>query len=132
MIAREVNNRVLRSFGYIVGSGFSLLGLWPLLRYGSGIRWWALLIAGTLFLMALVAPQGLRHVYRAWMALGHALGIINTKILLTIIFYGIFTPMGIVMRLCGRDPLQQRFDPHADTYRVVRQARPHTHLRRQF
>jgi hypothetical protein len=131
-VAKRVDNKVLRSFGYIVGSGWGLLGLWPLLRYGTGVRWWAFLIAGALLLMALVAPQNLRSAYRAWMTLGHWLGTINTTILLTVVFYGIFTPMGVVMRLSGRDALRQRFDPHADTYRVVRQARPNTHLRRQF
>jgi hypothetical protein len=66
------------------------------------------------------------------MTLGHVLGWINTKIILGVVFYGLFTPMGLVMRLLGNDPMRQRLEPEAASYRVVRQARPSAHMTRQF
>jgi hypothetical protein len=66
------------------------------------------------------------------MAVGYGLGWINTRILLSVVFYGLFTPFGFVMRRLGKEPLHLRFEPGAETYRLVRQARPIDHLRRQF
>jgi hypothetical protein len=42
------------------------------------------------------------------------------------------TPMGIVRRCFGRDPMQRRFEPEVDTYRVFKPSRPGTHMTRQF
>jgi hypothetical protein len=66
------------------------------------------------------------------MAIGEILGWINTRILLGLIFYGIFTPLGLLMRLRGQDPMRRTLTPEADTYRVVRQPRPSSHMQHQF
>jgi hypothetical protein len=67
------------------------------------------------------------------MTIGHALGWVNTRLLLGLVFYGLITPMGLVRRfLLGRDPMRRQFEPEADTYRVPRQPRPATHLKQQF
>ena len=66
------------------------------------------------------------------MALGEALGWINTRIILGLVYYGLVTPMGVMMRLLGRDPMRRRFEPAANTYRVPRPTRPCGHMDRQF
>jgi hypothetical protein len=66
------------------------------------------------------------------MAVGHGLGWINTRILLSVVFYGLFTPLGFVRRRLGKEALPLRFEPDAETYRLVRQARPVSHIVRQF
>ena len=53
-------------------------------------------------------------------------------IVVTLLFYGIFTPLGLCMRLRGQDPMRRTLAPEVDTYRVVRQPRPATHMRHQF
>jgi Saxitoxin biosynthesis operon protein SxtJ len=121
----------LRHFGLIVGGIFGLIGLWPLV-HGSSVRPWAIGLAVALILPALVAPRVLGPAQRAWMALGNALGWLNTRIVLGLIFFGLITPMGLVFRLMGRDPMQRAFDPRATTYRVPRQPRPGAHMLRQF
>jgi hypothetical protein len=85
-----------------------------------------------LVILGLLWPRALSVVHRAWMAVGHALGWVNTRILLGIVFYGIVTPMGLVMRLAGRDPMRRGFDAMASSYRVPRAPRPSGHLTRQF
>jgi hypothetical protein len=124
--------RDLRSFGLIVGGGFTLIGLWPLLWSGLPVRVWALGLAGSLALAALVYPRSLRYPYRAWMFVGHCLGWVNTRILMTLMFYAVFTPTAIFMRLIGRDTMTRRLDPGATTYRVVKSPRPASHLRHPF
>lgn len=122
----------LRSFGLMVGGIFALMGLWPAVWRGEDFRLWALALAGFLSVPALVFPSSLRLVYRAWMALGQSLGWMNTRILLSVVFYGLFTPTGLAMRLAGKDPMRRRFEPDAKTYRIVRSPRPGSHMARQF
>ena len=52
-----------------------------------------------------VAPSAMKHVYRGWMRFAEALGWINTRVLLVVIFYLVVTPIGLLMRLFRRSPL---------------------------
>ena len=121
----------LRSFGLIVGGIFALIGVWPAL-WRAQPRLWSLLLGGVLIALALVWPRSLAQVYRLWMTVGEVLGWINTRLILGVLFYGLFTPMGLLMRLRGQDPMRRTLTPEADTYRVVRQPRPASHMRHQF
>ena len=122
----------LRHFGLVVGGIFGVIGFWPMVFRGEGPRFWALAVAVALVVPAVVLPRSLTHVHRVWMAVGETLGWINTRILLALVFYGIATPMGILMRRLGHDPMRRRFDPGVETYRVVKPVRPAAHMTRQF
>ena len=62
--------------------------------------------AGLFFALAgLAIPRALEPVYRWWMKLAEALGWINTRIILVLVYYLIVTPIGLVMRLAGRSPI---------------------------
>lgn len=126
------HQKQLRSFGLMVGGIFLLIGLWPIIVSSGTLRIWAVSIGAMLMVLGLIAPRSLAHVYRAWMAVGHALGWINTRIILGIFFYGILTPMGLMMRLLGKDPMRLKPVPNADTYRVDREPRRSSHFRHQF
>lgn len=122
----------LRHFGLIVGGIFAVIGLWPVLFRAQGPRLWALAFAVALVVPALMLPRSLTYVHRGWMAVGEALGWINTRIILSVIFYALVTPMGILMRRFGRDPMHRRFEPDATTYRVSKSPRTAAHMTRQF
>jgi len=122
----------LRHFGLMVGGIFAAIGVWPALWSGRPLRPWALVLAVALMVPAVVNPRLLRHVYRAWMAAGELLGWINTRILLGLLFFAVITPMGIVMRWLGRDPMQRAFDRRAETYRIPKPSRAGTHMTRAF
>jgi len=128
----EVTPKQLRSFGLLVGGIFALIGLWPLIWRGEGLRLWAMIATAVLVLPAVVYPMSLKLIYRGWMAVGEALGWINTRIILSIIFYGVFTPVALVMRMRGKDPMRRGWDPNLESYREVREPRPGTHMQRQF
>ena len=81
----------LRSFGLIVGGIFLLIAFWPYLRRGHDVRLWATVLGGSLVLLGIVAPSLLRHPYRAWMALAYVLGWINTRLILGVVYYLVFT-----------------------------------------
>ena len=128
----EITNKQLRSFGFTVGGIFALIALWPLIVRAEDPRWWAMVVAGCLLVPAVVFPKSLAWVYKGWMALGHVLGWINTRIILGFIFYFVVTPIGIVRRLLGKDPMGRRLRPDLESYRVPRNPRPASHLRRQY
>jgi len=127
-----VETKQLRSFGLLVGGILTLIGLWPTLFRGEDPRLWVLIFAGLLMIPALLLPRSLGPVYRVWMAIGQILGWINTRLILGVVFYGLFTPMGLVMRLLGKDAMRRKLEGDADSYRVVRQPRPSSHMRHQF
>ena len=84
-------------------------------------------------LPAVLFPKILSPIYRVWTTIGDALGWINTRIILCLVFYTLLTPIGVIRRiLLKKDPLLLAFEPEAETYRIVRQPRPHSHIERQF
>jgi hypothetical protein len=128
----EITNKQLRSFGFTVGGIFALIAAWPLVIRSEDPRWWALVVAACLLVPAAVFPKSLTWVYKGWMALGHVLGWINTRIILGFIFYFVVTPTGIIRRWLGKDPMGRRLRPDLDSYRVNRTPRPPSHLTRQY
>ena len=122
----------LRSFGLMVGGIFALLGVWPAVWRGQPLRLWSLLLGGILMTLALAWPRSLTQIYRLWMTVGEVLGGINTRLILSGLFYLVFTPLGLYMRLRGKDPMRRTLAPEAESYRVVRQPRPAAHMRHQF
>jgi Saxitoxin biosynthesis operon protein SxtJ len=109
-----------------------VIGLWPVVFRGESPRLWAMILGGLLIVLGGIVPQSLTQVHRGWMQVGHVLGSINTKIILGIVYYGLITPMGFVMRLMGKDPMHRALVKEATTYRVVRAPRPRQHMRNQF
>jgi len=129
----EFETKQLRTFGLLVAGIFGLIGFSPILFRGEDPRFWAVVLAGLLVFPALALPKSLKPIYRSWMVLGNALGWINTRILLGLIFYGLFTPMGLFRRLLlAKDPMHRRIETDVHTYRVLRQPRPDSHMKRQY
>jgi hypothetical protein len=130
-LTERASTRELRSFGLIVGGILGAIGFWPIVR-GGDVRLWAVGLALALVVPAAVAPRVLGPAHRVWMALGEALGWVNTRLVLGLIFFGLITPMGVLLRTTRRDPMRRGFDPALTSYRVPCRTRPGTHMRRPF
>ena len=95
-----------RSFGRGVGSvciGAAALFWWR----GHPTVSMALLVVGTLLVgLGLVAPAALRVPNRLWWRVAQTVGWVNTRVLLTLFFASVLTPVGVAMRLFGRNPLR--------------------------
>lgn len=128
----KIEAKRLRSFGLLVGGIFLGIGLWPLLWGAVEPRMWAVVVAGVLVLPALVWPPLLYPLFRVWMAVGHVMGWVNTRVILGLVFFLMVTPIGLVMRLLGKDPMTRGFEPDKDSYRIERSPRPAEHMERQF
>jgi hypothetical protein len=66
------------------------------------------------------------------MIFGEKIGWLNSRILLGLVFYGLLTPISLLMVLLGKRPLQLKFDPKAETYRVPKVARSADHVLKAF
>jgi len=100
-----MNRKEERSFGWSVGGVLALIAV---------LQWWrgrtlaAELFAGVgvlLLVAATAAPTALVVPNRLWRRFAHVLGWFNARVLLTVFFFLVLTPAGVIMRLLGRDPL---------------------------
>ncbi len=127
-----VTNKTLRDFGLLIGGAALVYALWPLVFRGEDMRLWAAGLGAVIGATGLVAPAILKHPYRGWMVVGHALGWMNTRIILGALYYGLVVPMGLVMKIMGRDPMRRALVPGMESYRVVREPRPASHMKNMF
>ena len=116
---QELDARGYRKFGLTTGVIVIVL-------FGLVIPWlfslnypkWPWILGGGLGGWALLAPTTLKPVYTGWMKFGHVMNWINTRLILGILFYGFFLPIGVVMRLFGKDPMYRKLDKTQASYRV--------------
>ncbi len=116
-------NKQLRRFGLVVAIGFAVVASisWYRGHTSAPLVLWS--AAGLLLLLGLAYPPALRPVEKAWMKFGNALGWVNTRIILTLLFALVVTPVGAVARLF-RDPLDRRFNEDKSTYWLAKKQTP--------
>ena len=84
-------------------------------------------------IFAAVAPMTLLPLYRLWVKFAMALAWFNTHLLLGIVFYFVMTPIGLFMRLLGKDPMTRKIDPKAKSYWIEKKPREDAnHYEKQF
>lgn len=129
----ELDRKGLREFGLTTGAAvvviFGLFFPWVL---GLGWPVWPWAIAAPMWLLALVQPPWLRPVYRGWMRFGLLASRVMTPLVLGIVFFVMISPMAMVRRLMGKDPMQRTLDPNQDSYRVKSAKSPKQKLERPF
>jgi Saxitoxin biosynthesis operon protein SxtJ len=105
----------MRVFGLVMLGGFGVLGTLAFLNarrggsevwMGIAVAFWT--VAGVLFLWSLASPRTLPPVYRAWMRFGQAIGGVMSTVLLTVLYFAVVTPVGLLMRAFGTDPIARR------------------------
>lgn len=131
--ARRATRSELRSFGLLVGGAFVVLGALVAWRTGlpPGAVPVTLAVLGVVLVAAgLAAPQVLGAVHRAWMRFAVLLSRVTTPVFMGAIYFIVLTPIALLMRAAGRNPLHGRM---RDTVWVTRRAGSRTSvLERQF
>jgi len=82
----------------------------------SSIWYWPLAASLFFVIMVFVGQPVLKPLYIGWMAFAFVLGWINTRILLGIFYYLILTPIGLLLRVTGKDLLDKKIDHSAKSY----------------
>ena len=111
----------VRKFGLLFGLLGALAGAY-LVWKGNALWPWAFAAGAVFALSGLFAPGVLRPVYTGWMKLAFVLAWVNTRLLLGLFFYLVMTPIGLLLRLFGKDLLNERIDRSAHSYWVRREA----------
>ena len=130
-INRNPNLRELRIFGLLL-VGFSvLMGLLLHFRFeASRAALGAVVVGWSLAALYFLFPSLRKPIYLGWMFATFPIGWTVSHLVLAVVYYAILSPIGVVMRLTGRDPLQRRLDRQATSYWSRRQ--PPESLRRYF
>jgi len=98
---------------------FGLMGAWSWHRSGTiDTARWFWLAAGGIGLTGLTVPALVRPLYVGWMLAAFPIGWTVSHLLLGAIYFLLLTPLGIMVRLTGHDPMKRAFEPEADTYWV--------------
>lgn len=128
---REPTPYELMVFGLLLTPFFGLIGALVLWRTGSWTVAPAFWVTGLLMAVAfLCVPSVRRPTYMAWMALLYPIGWVISHLLLALVYYGWVTPVGLLMRMFGCDPMRRRPDPEATTHWIRR--KPINNISRYF
>lgn len=92
---------------------------------------WPLIVAAVLSVFALVRPVWLNPFYLVWMKFANVLGWINTHIILSLIFFVLISPTGLVMRI-RRDPMRRKWDKTVTSYRIESKSPKTENLKRPY
>ncbi|MDP8207365.1 MAG: SxtJ family membrane protein [Candidatus Electryonea clarkiae] len=116
MNQKRKTNKELRKFAVTMAVAFAIVSVIVLLK-GHSPAWIILLGVSGLFLaFGFIAPQSLRPIEWIWMQIAYYLAIIVTHILVTLTYIVIIIPMGLFLRIIGKDLLKLRFDKKANSY----------------
>lgn len=108
-------------FGLIVLLFTGLVGWFLMAKLGWHAAGWILASVGLLVTIAYYAIPALQNrIYRGWLLTFFPLGFVMSHVVLGAIYYLLFTPIAILRRLLGGDPLQRAFDPEAKSYWIDR------------
>jgi hypothetical protein len=129
----EPGKAALRQFGLvlalILAGIFGAVPLWWLGRPPPGLP---MIAVGVLLLWALLLPKTLKPLYRLWMGIGELLGWINTRVILGVVFVALFFPVGLLLKLLGKDPMHRRLYVEAVSYRKPSHPQPREHFERPY
>lgn len=109
----------LRDFAFTLSCALGFLGGVILWRKGEiGFLFWV--IGMVILSMGLLRPRLLVPINKVWMGISFLMGFFMTHLILALMYYLIFTPVGLVMKTLGKDPLSLKHDPNVKSYWIKR------------
>jgi hypothetical protein len=115
----EVKSESEKNFGIVFATVFLLIGLYPLMD-AEGVRLWAVGMALVFATLAYLAPKTLSLPNKLWNKLGMLLNIVAAPVVMTLVFFTTVVPIGLIMRLIGKDLLRLKLDKNVESYFIGR------------
>lgn len=119
-----------RGFGIVFACIFLVVGLYPIIN-GDVIRYWSLVISFVFLVVALLSPRLLYWPNIIWFKFGIFLGSIISPVIMLMVFVVTVVPIGIALRMLGKDVLKLKLDPDSESYWVIRKDKPQS-MKKQF
>jgi cytochrome b subunit of formate dehydrogenase len=128
MLHEEIKNikadkKELRKFGLTVGAVLLIISGFLFWKQRAAFTYFAV-SGGALIVFGLLAPTALKPLFRVWMSFAVIMGFIMTRVILTVIYFFLFTPIALVLKLLGKDLLEERWDKTATSYWIKRKPEP--------
>ena len=108
-----------RNFGLVFFIVFLIVSIWPLIN-GEPVRIWSSIISLIFLILGLMNSKLLTPLNKLWFKFGMILGAIVAPIVMGIVFFLIITPIGLFMKIIGKDLLKKKFDKKKTTYWIMR------------
>lgn len=129
----ELDRKGLREFGLVTGAIVTVL-------FGLFFPWlievkyplWPWIFAAIISTWALLLPNTLNPVYKIWMRFGIAIGFVMNHVVLSLVFFLIISPIGLMLRLSGKDPMKRKLDKQIKSYRIKSNVKDKLSLERPF
>ena len=119
-----------RSFGLVFFVVFLIVALWPL-KYEEDIRLWSLVLSIIFFILGIFNSKLLTPLNKLWFKFGILLGSIVSPFIMGLVYFLVVVPVGIFMRLLGKDLLKKNKIKNASTYWIKRDKQQST-MKKQF
>ena len=124
MLLQEIKNiqatkKVLRSFGILLSIFLSILGgvsLWK----GGTTYFYFFPSAIVALSISIIFPKALKFIYIPWMTVATVIGWVVTRVILTIFYYLVMTPFGLIAKILGKDLLDEKIESGRKSYWVQR------------
>ena len=123
----------LKDFGLIMAGMLILMfGLVLPWLFSFSMPYWPFVAAFGFVVVALLKPLLLGPVNRVWLKISDVLGWVNTRLVMGIIFFLLIVPIGLIVRLFKKDPLNNEWSEVAKSYRINTKVRNKDHLEKPF
>ena len=119
-----------RNFGIVFFIVFLLIAIYPLINQGE-IRIWSLIISFLFLFFGLLNSKILTPLNKLWFRFGLFLGKIISPIIMAVIFFLVVTPIGLLMRLFGKDVLNLKLNKKKSSY-WIEKVGPKSKMKNQF
>ncbi len=126
----EIKSGSEKNFGITFGIIFFLIGFYPMIE-GEGMRLWAVGMALVVVALACLTPKILYVPNKLWFKLGMGLGAVVAPLVIVLVYISTVLPIGLLMRLMGKDLISQKLDKSKDSY-WIRRAHSARSMRDQF
>ena len=118
----DLSIKSLRKFGITVGSIFVLIGLWFMYQNIFEVTKYVLLAVGViLLLVGLFSPKKLNSPYKVWMGLAFAMGWVMSRVILSILFLFVITPIALLAKLFRKEFLDIKFNDGKNSYWIPKE-----------
>tara|TARA_B100000963_G_scaffold22767_1_gene17046 strand:- start:86 stop:472 length:387 start_codon:yes stop_codon:yes gene_type:complete len=128
-MSQDKNRSSNKSFGIVFFFVFFLIGIYPLLN-SNDLRFWSLFLSIIFLILGLMNSKILTPLNRIWFKFGMLLGTIVSPFVMGVIFFLIVTPIGVIMKITGKDLLNLKYS-NKNTYWIEKSG-PKSRMRNQF
>jgi saxitoxin biosynthesis operon SxtJ-like protein len=120
MKKKKITKKDLKQFGLVLGGILFVIGFVHFRKENVHVYPWLWSIGVLSIFLSIFIPKALKPLFVVFTKIAHIIGWVNTRIILTLIYYVVITPIGLVLRLVGKDLLDLKIEKEKESYWIER------------